>query len=346
MRLFNDLYFRINDILRVNVIVLNYNGDKLLKECLPSIIRAKNISNYAVRVTVIDNESTDNSLKVLEEFKNEIDIILCKNRVLCSFNEVVANQKEEIAVLLNNDMRVDEKFIDPLVHVFEQKRDAFLVCPKCFNFTGEGIEGGRSKGFIKFGWFGAMAKYKGWEKELDKFNYTFQSGFGAVRKDIFTKLGGYDDLYLPGRLEDSDICFRSWKNGFKCYYEPESIIYHKGGETFNKTFGKNGVSSIDSRNTLLFFWKNITGLRYWMEHIFFLPVRLVYWLIKGEYSAIRGVFQAFGKIDIVSTKRRLKKKEQYKITDRAIFEIFLKDYSMIGKISVNKSLSQKQDSSR
>ncbi|KJJ85320.1 hypothetical protein OMAG_000773 [Candidatus Omnitrophus magneticus] len=83
-----------------------------------------------------------------------------------------------------------------------------------------------------------------------------------------------------------------------------------------------------------------------MEHIFFLPVRLVYWLIKGEYSAIRGVFQAFGKIDIVSTKRRLKKKEQYKITDRAIFEIFLKDYSMIGKISVNKSLSQKQDSSR
>ncbi|MFH1837573.1 MAG: glycosyltransferase family 2 protein [Candidatus Omnitrophota bacterium] len=309
-------------MIKVNIIILNYNGEKLITECLPSIIKAKHTSKYPVRITVIDNESADRSLDVLEQYNEEIDIVKCTNRVFCSYNEVVKNQDEEIAILMNNDIRVDPGFIDPMVKVFEEKEDAYMIAPKCYDFEGSFVEGGRSKGFIKFGWFGAVARYEGWEKELGTFNYTFQTGFGAVRRDRFIELGGYDDLYLPGRLEDADICFRAWKKGWKSYYQPGSVVYHKGGTSFKKKFGVQGISSIDARNSLLFFWKNIFGSKYWMEHILFLPARIGLWLIRGDFSSIKGVFQAFGKIRDVAGKRAKEKKQSFKLSDHEIFNIF------------------------
>jgi len=305
----------------VNIIVLNYNGEKIIPECLPSIIEAAGASRCKVKVTVVDNESKDDSLEVLRSYGSDIEVLPLKNRVLCSFNDAVRAQKEDIAILLNNDIKVDKGFVDPLVKVFEDNEDAFMASPKCYAFDGKTPEGGRSKGFIKYGWFGAMARYDGWKDELDEPGYTFQSGFGAVRKDRFLELGGYDDLYLPGRLEDSDIGFRAWKRGWKSYYAPGSVVYHMGGITFNKEFGKKGVSAIDSRNSAMFFWKNISDPRYWLMHILFMPVRVLWWLSRGDFAAVKGLFRAFGRIPEIA-ERRAKNRGEEKYGDREIFSIF------------------------
>lgn len=307
--------------MRVNLIILNYNGEKLIPECLPSVIGAKKRYPHSARITVIDNESTDASLEVLREFAGEVDIVKMPNRVFCSYNDVVRDQEEEIAVLLNNDIRVDQDFIGPMVEIFRNNEDAFMVAPKCYDFQGASVEGGRSKGFIKYGWFGAMARYPGWEQYLDKEGYTFQTGFGAVRRDRFLELGGYDDLYLPGRLEDSDICFRGWKKGWKSYYEPKSVVYHMGGASFGKAFGKKGISAIDSRNSALFFWKNISNVHYWAMHILFIPVRIAWWLSRGDFAAVKGLFQAFGKIPEVIRRRNLPGKVT-KLKDKEVFGYF------------------------
>ncbi|MDP8299899.1 MAG: glycosyltransferase family 2 protein [Candidatus Tantalella remota] len=306
--------------MRVNVIILNYNGEALIPACLPSVISARNASRNGVRITVIDNESTDGSLEVLASYGSEIEVRRLPNRVLCSFNDAVMEQEEELAILLNNDMRVDEGFIDPLVQVFEDNEDAFMAVPKCFDFEGKTLEGGRSKGFIKYGWFGAVARYEGWMDDIDEAGYTFQSGFGAVRKDRFLQLEGYDDLYLPGRLEDSDICFRSWKKGQKSYYQPKSAVYHMGGESFGRKFGKGGVSEIDSRNSAMFFWKNISDPVLWMKHILYMPIRIIWWLSRGDASAVKGLFQAFLRIPDVMKRRKALGKGG--LSDKEIFEIF------------------------
>ncbi|MFH1665267.1 MAG: glycosyltransferase family 2 protein [Candidatus Omnitrophota bacterium] len=308
--------------MKVNIIVLNYNGETLVPECIPSIIAAKHASQYQVNITVIDNESTDRSLEALGRFGSEIKVVKHKNEVFCSYYDIVKDQPEEIAVLLNNDMKVDPGFIDPMVKVFESKEDAFLAAPKCYNYDGTALEGGRSKGFIKFGWFGALARYPGWEEELDRPDHTFQSGFGAVRKDRFLALGGYPRLYLPGRLEDSDICFRAWKRGWACYYEPASVVYHKGGESFKKAFGVKGISAIDSRNSLLFFWKNISYWKYWLMHVLFLPLRLARWAARGETGAVKGCFEAFTRIPDVLKARAAEKKTRCARSDREIFGMF------------------------
>ncbi len=310
------------DKMKVNIIVLNYNGENLLPVCLPSVIEAGKRSSYQVRITVIDNESTDGSLEVLKIFSGDIDIIGKTNRVFCSYNDVVRDQTEEIAILLNNDIRVESDFVDPMVEVFLDNEDAFTVAPKCYDFEGSRVEGGGSKGFIKYGWFGAMARYPGWEEEVNKPGYTSQTGFGAVRRDRFLELGGYDDLYLPGRLEDSDICFRAWKMGWKCYYEPKAVVYHMGGASFGKKFGKKGISAIDSRNSALFFWKNISTFRYWFTHILFMPARIILWLYRRDIHAVKGLFQAFGRIPKIIRKRAHIRKGLYKLSDKEFFDIF------------------------
>ncbi len=308
--------------MKVNIIILNYNGEKLLPQCLPSIIEAKGASRYASRITVIDNESTDASLEVLAAYGDAIDVVKASNRVFCSYNDVVKAQKEEIAILLNNDIRVEKDFIDPMVEAFKKHSGAFMVAPKCYDFTGKALEGGRSKAFIKFGWFGAMARFKGWENEVEKPGFTFQTGFGAVRRDRFLELGGYEDLYLPGRLEDSDLCFRAWKKGWKSYYEPRSAVYHLGGASFKKEFGKEGISEIDSRNSALFFWKNISDPLYWAAHVFFMPARICLWLLRKDTAAVKGFFQAFGRIPRVLEKRSKTRNAGYKLADREVFGLF------------------------
>ena len=304
---------------------MNYNGEKLICKCLPSIIEAKTFSRCPVRITVVDNQSTDDSINILASYGDAINVTRMKNRVFCSYNDVVKKQDEEIALILNNDIRVDKGFIDPMVDVFENNEDAFLISPKCYDFTGTTVEGGRSKGYIKYGWFGAVARYPGWKKEIDIFGYTFQSGFGAIRRDRFLELGGYDDLYLPGRLEDADLCFRAWKKGWKLYYEPKSMVYHIGGASFKKEFGVKGISAIDARNSALFFWKNINSPIYWFKHVLFAPLRILYWLLKGDFAAIGGFFQAFKSISRVMSKRKKKRDCKYILSDNEVFTIFQQD---------------------
>ncbi len=143
----------------VNIIILNYNGKNLLAECLPSIVEASHVSRYSCKVTVIDNVSIDESVKFVMVDFPDINVIEAKeNLVLCSYNEGLRSINEDIVILLNNDIKVSNNFIDPLVELFKDK-DVFLVSPKSYFFDGK-YEGGRSYTFMKYGVFGTDNFFK------------------------------------------------------------------------------------------------------------------------------------------------------------------------------------------
>jgi GT2 family glycosyltransferase len=85
----------------------------------------------------------------------------------------------------------------------------------------------------------------------------------AVDREIFLKLGGFDPLYLPGRIEDLDFCYRAFMAGYHAKYVPQAVAYHKGQATFGREFTAAGCDRLALRNTLLFQWKNLrrTGHR-------------------------------------------------------------------------------------
>ncbi|MBS1257205.1 MAG: hypothetical protein MAG551_00241 [Candidatus Scalindua arabica] len=301
----------------INIIILNYNGRDLLAECMPSIVEASHTSKYSCKVTVIDNVSTDGSIEFVKAEFCDVEVVEAKeNLVLCSYNDVLRIIKDDIVILLNNDIKVRNDFVDPLVERFKDE-DTFLVSPKSYYFDGR-YEGGRSYAFIKYGVFGTDHFFKEDCEQANEKSYTFASGYGAFDREKFIELGGYDDLYLPGRLEDADLCFRAWKMGYKCYYEPESVVYHKGAESFKDNFGVNGTLVINFRNVFLFMWKNISSPLFLLEHIVLLFPRLIFACLRGQTEFVYGFLKA---IPLLPKAVKRRNPENCLFTDRDVFEM-------------------------
>ena len=301
----------------VNIIILNYNGRNLLSECLPSIVEASHTSKYPCKVTVIDNVSTDDSVSFLRLNFPDVDVVKAKeNLVLCSYNDVLRFIEDDIVILLNNDIKVRNDFVDPLIEPFREE-DVFLTSPKSYFFDGR-YEGGRSYIFMKYGVFGSDNVFKDDCEQANEKSYTFASGFGAFDREKFLELGGYDDLYLPGRLEEVDLCFRAWKSGYKCYYEPESVVYHKGAESFNDNFGVSGTLVITFRNVFLFMWKNISSPLFLLEHIVLLFPRLIFACLRGQTEFVYGFLKA---IPLLPQALRRRNIDNRLLSDRDLFKM-------------------------
>src|SRR5207302_488307 len=96
----------------IHVLVLNYNGLGLLKECLPSVWEACLKSPVPCKLSVVDNASTDGSSGWLKSSLPEVGwIAASENRILFSYNAVVAQVPEDAVLLLNNDIKVEPDFI-------------------------------------------------------------------------------------------------------------------------------------------------------------------------------------------------------------------------------------------
>lgn len=286
----------------VEAFILNHNGEALLAECLPSWVEA--CRRASCRLTVIDNDSRDGSLELLKRDFPQVDLRRSPNRVLCSFNDAVRDSHAEIVLLLNNDLKAGPNCIEPLVAVFRKHEGAFLAAPKAYTFDGKRYEGSLSKMSFKNGVLRVESRFAGYETKIDTPGRTMQAGFGAYKRSVFLELGGFDDLYLPGTVEDSDLCFRAWRAGYACYYEPKSLVYHKGQATFKKTFGRSKLFALNQRNLHLFVWKNVKDARLWIAHLFFLPIRPLFFLLKGRYEFLWGLLWAFSRLPAAVSRRR------------------------------------------
>ncbi len=279
---------------QARIVILNYNGKELLPKCLPSIMQAAAKAKTRTAVTLLDNLSTDSSVDdARAAWGDRIDIHLAgENKILCSYNDYLEKMTEPVAILLNNDIRVDENFIDPLIGRFQDDPDTFLAAPKVMSFDGAEIEGAKTVGKMRWGLFWSSARYAGYEKESDIPSETFSSGFGAFSREKFLALGGYDPRYLPGIMEDADICLRASRKGYHLVYEPASVVYHMGQASFKKKFGAEGISILAHRNNFLFMWKNFSGFGFWLSHILLLPLRIVFSLLKGDRTLLLGFIRA------------------------------------------------------
>jgi GT2 family glycosyltransferase len=243
--------------MKVNIAVLNYNGKSLLLECLPSIVEAVKQSSHSVTVTVLDNCSTDDSINFLKQTFPSIKIYLAKeNKVYCSYNEFFKDIDDDITLVLNSDIKVDRNFLDPLIDNFKDK-DVFFVSSRMYFFDGKTYQGDKSKAVIRYGVICADTRFNGYENSIMEKDFAFSTGNGAFDRKKFLELGGFDDLYLPGRYEDVDFCFRGWKRGFKGIYEPRSIIYHKGYASFKDFFNNRQIAAMVFRNSLFLCLKTL-----------------------------------------------------------------------------------------
>jgi len=272
-------------------------------------------------VSIVDNKSTDESVRYISTNFKEIEVYQSEeNRVLCSYNNYLEFIDDEIVIFLNNDIKVDPDFVDPLLMHFDHE-DIFFVAAKELSMKGE-YQGNLNELGFKFGVLSA----KPLAANIDKAQYNVYVHGGAFHREKFIFLKGFDDIYLPGIGEDLDVCYRGWKAGWKGLYEPKSFFYHEGSTSFKQKYGDKGKALLAHRNSFLFFWKNVTSMRMFLKHLVQAPIYLAGALLTGRWIIVKGFLCALARIPKVVIKR-IESEKNFKIKDEEIMERVLEKYT-------------------
>ncbi|MDZ7859648.1 MAG: glycosyltransferase family 2 protein [Candidatus Krumholzibacteriota bacterium] len=214
----------------IHVIVLNWNGKDVIEECLESLSA---VDYSPIEITVVDNASTDSSLKIVRERFPQVNIIRNKENLLFAGGNNVGLRKcikegGELFLLLNNDTVAAPDFISEMIRVFERP-DAGIAGAKIYYFDNpERI------------WYGGGGFYplialprhlnirkldRGIDKAVEETGYVTGCAM-MIRREVLEQIGLLDPGYEM-YCEDVDFCLRALKAGWKSYYSPEAHVWHK-----------------------------------------------------------------------------------------------------------------------
>ncbi|MDQ6678892.1 MAG: glycosyltransferase [Acidobacteriota bacterium] len=252
------------------VVIPNWNGRDLLAKYLPSVTEAM-AGNPSNEILVVDNGSHDGSAEFVRQNFPLVRVLGLERNLGFGggSNAGFRAAKNDIVVLLNSDMRVDPGFLAPLLQGFT---DPQVFAVSCQIFLSDPNKRREETGLTE-GWWqdGALRVSHREDPEVDALFPCFYGGGGSCAFDRkkFLDLGGFDELFAPFYLEDTDLGYLAWKRGWKVLYQPASIVYHEHRGTIGKTFRNAYIQNVLKKNFILFCWKNIHEWRRLGNHFLF-----------------------------------------------------------------------------
>ncbi len=282
----------------VSVVIPTWNGREHLERNLPSVLEAL-AGNPDHEIVVVDNASTDGTAEFLREQFPAVRILsLDENRGFGGgSNAGFQHARNPIVVLLNNDMRVEKGFLAPIVEGFSDPR-VFAVTAQIF--FSDPAKRREETGLTRGLWLnGRLSVGHIIDEKVTELFPTFYAGGGSSAYDRrkFLELGGFDPLWEPFYLEDTDISHMAWKRGWIVLYQPRSVVYHDHRGTIGKYFSEDFIQRVLEKNHLLFAWKNIHEWRRLLAHFGWLYAGLWVRLLAGPSTArpnSAALFRALG----------------------------------------------------
>lgn len=247
--------------MKLAIVIINWNGIKLLKKFLMPLITHNNNEN---EIYVIDNNSSDDSIDYIKTNFPKIKIIENpKNYGYAKgYNEGIKKINTDILCLLNNDVQVTKNWITPIMDEFKVNSTTAAIQPKILNY--------KNKDY--FDYAGAAGGYMdclGYpycdgrvhnllEKDNKQYDYNKEIFWASgaclfIRKEVFTNLNGFDESFF-NHMEEIDLCWRILKSGFKIKYLYKSKVFHVGGATLKYNDPKKTFYNF--RNSLFTITKN------------------------------------------------------------------------------------------
>jgi GT2 family glycosyltransferase len=226
-------------IVQISIIIINYNGRAFLKTCLGSIIE-QSFPKENYEIILVDNKSSDNSVKFVENNFPSVKIIKSDiNLGFAAGNNLGAKQsKSNYLVFLNTDTEVDKNWLKFLVSAVEKHSDIVAVNSKLFLVKEElktRLIQNAGTVVFKNGYArdrGAVVKDKIQQYEEDSSYFDQPKEINAfcgasvlIRSKVFKEVGGFDESFFM-YYEDVDLSLRLQRYGWKIIYEPKSIVYH------------------------------------------------------------------------------------------------------------------------
>ncbi|MCM1164125.1 MAG: glycosyltransferase family 2 protein [Muribaculaceae bacterium] len=249
----------------VAVIILNWNGEKLLERFLPSVV--EHTSAAIADVIVADNGSTDSSVALLERDFPGVRLLKFEENLGFAegYNRAVRDTQDEYdyTVLLNSDVRVDDDWLTPLYDFMTTHPEVGAVQPKLLSEAEP----------TRFEYAGASGGF------LDRHGYPYCRGriFDTVEEDcgqydtpakvhwasgaclmvdnsVYMRAGGLDARFFA-HMEEIDLCWRIRLMGKEIWAIPSSHVYHLGGGSLPASNPRK--TYLNFRNNLLMLHKNL-----------------------------------------------------------------------------------------
>lgn len=289
--------------MKVSVVVVNWNGVEKLRRFLPEILKLRGVDEFVVT----DDASTDGSVKLLERDFPSVRIIRRdKNKGFSSnSNSGVKGASGDLVFLLNSDAVPNIDCIEKALPYFNDDKIFSVGCNTGGNWSWGKFENGYFWHYVKEG-----------EQETHQTLWS-RGGSMILRKSIFEKLEGFDELFDPFYEEDTDLGYRATKSGYKNFWVKECVVKlpeEKG--VIEKNFSKRKFSEVAQRNQLFFIWKNITDQDLIKDH----KMELIKNIVKSP-KYLNVFFMACRYLPQIRKKKKHQIKE-FKLTDHEIFEMF------------------------
>jgi GT2 family glycosyltransferase len=261
----------------VSIIIVNYNGCALTRQCLGSI--REHIAG-PVEVVVVDNASSDDSRQVLPGlFPNVRFVWLDDNRGFGYANNRGAEHATgDILFFLNNDTILTSDPLGALIDRFAADADCAIAAPKLLN-----RDGSFQLSFGEFPDIQTEARTRSISRDPAAIRRLEPQQTAPVRKDwvtgaallirgtMFRNIGGFDERFFM-YFEDSDLCKRVANTGASVWYCPSVSLIHLGGSSYTK---KDPRISLEYRKSQILYYQSHHSLIQRMMLFVFLWLKYV-----------------------------------------------------------------------
>ena len=213
------------DLPLISVVVLNWNGSRVVEECLKSL-QAQTYN--PLEIIVVDNASTDGSADLIRRRFPDVNLIVNeRNLGFGGGNNVgIRTSQGRYIMMLNNDARLDPKCIEELKRSIEKdERYGVCACKILLENEDNLVD---SAGIVVF-WDG-LSIGRGRLEKGDRYNKEeevfFSSGCACLfRKKMLDDIGLFDEDFFA-YADETDMGWRARLAGWKCIYNPKAVVYH------------------------------------------------------------------------------------------------------------------------
>lgn len=248
---------------RVTVVIVNWNGEKFLYECLAAV------TSQSVRpheIILLDNASTDDSLAIARRFDDVRIIALDENTGFARGNNLAiaaASVESEWIALLNPDAYADHRWLEALVEASVEYADFDTFGSRLVSASNRSVLDGAGDVYHMSGlvWRSLHGAPVSSDSATPREVFAPCAAAAMYRRSALVEAGGFDEDYFC-YVEDVDLGFALRLAGHRALQVPDSVAYHVGSGT---TGGKQSPFSVyhGHRNLVWTFCKRMPGWLFW-----------------------------------------------------------------------------------
>lgn len=210
----------------VTVIVLNWNAEQFLPDCLTALLDL-NYPNF--QVVVVDNNSSDDSVDLVRRSFPDVKLICSQaNDGFAAGNNLALREADtDFVALVNPDVIVDADWLHELILPMQADETVGITGSKLF-YPGRTVIQ-HAGGYITTpqalpGHYGLREKDSGQHNVARDVDYVIGAAL-AVRREVMAQIGLMDEGYFL-YFEECDWCARARRAGYRVVYVPEATAVH------------------------------------------------------------------------------------------------------------------------